>query len=318
VLTEVAALLDVPVSVSTLDAIAQQSSYSLSRVDRMNQVFARALDRVHPDVVVMEDASYGGYAHVIRMMKDRGIHVVEPQHGWIGPSHAAYNFGAAMRAPILLQTLPDTVLTFGDFWSSNIRHTGRVVAVGKPHMNAMSNGLQPFDERLRTVLIASSVSEPEKMSTFVLEVRNALSTAWKVIFRPHPSERSTQAIRYPRLVNATRVEFDSNTDVYESMRSTRAVIGVASTVLYEALAMGCHVFAIESRYSDFYVDEAFGTTIEGPAGVSRMAETLSSGGPPRFGDEQLHKYWKPNAIENFGTYIDEWRSSGRSLPSPLP
>lgn len=317
VLTEVAAELDVPVSVPALDAIAQQVSYSLSRVDRMNQVFARALDRVHPDIVIMEDASYGGYAHVIRMMKGRGIHVVEPQHGWIGPSHAAYNFGRAMRAPELLVTLPDTLLTFGDFWSATIRHPGRVVAVGKPHMNAMADALPPFGERPRTVLIASSVSEPEKMSEFVLQVRNALPVSWRVIFRPHPSERSTQASRYPRLASATGVEFDSNTDVYESMRSTRAVIGVASTVLYEALAMGCHVFVCESRYADFYVDDAFGATIGGLAGVSRMAETLSSGGPPPLGDEQLARYWKPNAIEGFRDYVDLGRASSPPWPSRL-
>lgn len=313
VVAAIAPLLEVPISKPDLEDIARRVSYRLSRVEATNRMFTRLLDRMCPDIVVMEDASYGAYGNVIRLMKQRGVHVVEPQHGWIGPSHAAYNFGAAMREPELLGMLPDAVLTFGEFWSTSIRHPGSVVAIGKPHMDAMRQDLLAFEARPRTVLIASSVSDPEAMSSFVLEVRDALPDDWTVVFRPHPSERSTQELRYARLVDAHRIQFDTETDVYESMRRSRAVIGVASTVLYEALAMGCHVFVRDSPYSDFYIDDVFGEPIRGADGVAHLAATLSRDAPPALSPEELEAFWMPNAVDNFARYIDSIRN-----PSDVP
>lgn len=311
VVAAVAPLLEVPISQPELDGIALRVSYRLSRVEATDRVFSRILDRVRPDIVVMEDASYGAYGNVIRLMKRRGIHVVEPQHGWIGPSHAAYNFGAAMGEPKLFETLPDSVLTFGEFWSTSIRHPGSVVAIGKPHMDAMRHDLPAYENRPRSVLIASSVSDPDAMSSFVLEVRDALPDDWTVVFRPHPSERSTQERRYPRLVGAHRILFDTETDVYESMRRSRAVVGVASTVLYEALAMGCHVFVRDSPYSDFYIDDVFGEPIRGADGVTHLAETLSRDTPPVLSGQELEAFWMPNAVDNFAHYIESLRNNSR-------
>lgn len=301
--------LDIPIDTSVLESITQSASYSLSRIGRVERVFSRVLDRMQPNVVVMEDASYGSYAHVIQMMKARGIHVVEPQHGWIGPSHAAYNFGAAMRAPQLLTTLPDSLLTFGDFWSTNIRHPGHIVSIGKPHMNEMSRDVPAPDERPRAVLIASSVSAAEETTDFVLAVRDALPHDWSVIYRVHPSERSTQSSRYPRLVGVAGVEFDTNADVYESMKSSRAVIGVASTVLYEALAMGCHVFVRDSPFAQYYIDDVFGAPLAGAEGIAHMAEALVSGAQPSMDASTRDRYWKPDAVNNFAKYVDKRRAS---------
>lgn len=300
--------LDVPIAAEVLESIVHSASYSLSRIDRVQRVFARVLDRMQPDVVVMEDASYGSYGHVIQMMKARGIHVVEPQHGWIGPSHAAYNFGAAMHTPQLFVTLPDALLTFGDFWSSIVRHPGDIVSIGKPHMNEMSRHVPALDKRPRAVLIASSVSATEETTDFVLAVRDALPQDWSVIYRVHPSERSTQSNRYPRLVGVAGVEFDTNTDVYESMKSSRAVIGVASTVLYEAVAMGCHVFVRDSPFAQYYIDDVFGAPLAGAEGIAHMAEALVSGAQPSMNASIRDRYWKPDGVKNFVAYVQNCRA----------
>jgi hypothetical protein len=218
-----------------------------------------------------------------------------------------------MRSPELFATLPDELLTFGEFWSSSIEHPARVVAIGKPHMDTMRHDLIAFGERPRTVLIASSVSEPDAMSSFVIAVRDALPSEWTIVFRPHPSERSTQHERYARLVSASRIEFDSQTDVYESLKTCRAVIGVASTVLYEALAMGCHVFVRDSPYADFYLDDVFGTPLRDPASLASMAQTLMHDVAPDCGEGQVDRFWKRNAVENFAQHLADARRAGRAI-----
>lgn len=279
--------------------IERAAIYRLARIRHLETQYARLLDRVQPRVVVMEDASYGGRASVISMMKDRGIRVLEPQHGWIGPSHGAYNFGSVMSTPELKKTLPDVLLTFGDFWTSSVRHPAEVVSVGKPYLEEKARDLPVLAERPQDFLVVSSVAEPQRMAEFTLALRDALGSGWRVLFRAHPSERATVEERYPELVAARGVDFDYDPDVYSVLRRVRGVVGVASTVLYEALVMGCHVFVKDSPFSRYYIDSLFGETVDGVGGAQRMAEEVTRDVVPGIAPTMLESIWKPGAVDNF-------------------
>lgn len=303
VVKEAVAALDFNLDKEVVEKLASSAAYQLGRVAHLVKHYERLLDRLQPRLVFLESASYSGRSSLISLMKDRGIRVIEPQHGWIGPSHAAYNFGAAMSSPELLKTLPDVVMTFGDFWSERIRHPADVVSIGKPHMDEMSRELTELKDRAREVLVVSSVAEPDKTADFVLSLRDALPTGWTVVFRPHPSEKATAFERYPLLVDAQRVSFDSNSDVYTSLRSVRGVVGYASTVLYEAAAMGCHIFAINSPFAPYYIDELFGELIDERDGADRIAAKLLDGQALGIPNKVRDHIWKPAAEKNFADFV---------------
>lgn len=261
------------------------------------------LDRLRPRVVFFDSPVDGGWGAAIAAMKRRGARVVEPQHGWIGPGHGAYNFGAAMSAPELAVELPDELLTFGDYWSDGLRYPGPVTTIGKPHFEKAVLAAPPLEERPREVLVVSSVGEPGKTADFVIALAEALPTSWRVRFRPHPSERVTQVERYARLLGVPRVTLDDRTDVYEALASTRIVVGVASTVLFEAAGMGCRVFVRDTPYVPFIVGDLFGAPLEGVERVvdSARADGLDagSGGPDR------DSLWAPGSIAAFLRWVDE-------------
>jgi hypothetical protein len=285
------------------ETVAGISAKAISRIQRsriLDAYLLRVIERVSPRVVYLEDASYGGRATLISRLGARGIRVVEPQHGWIGASHSAYNFGAAMSESPLRETLPDTLLTFGEYWSSSVRFPGETIAVGKPHMNAMAAALPRYEEKARVVLVASSIADPAATEEFVLALRDSLPLDWTVSFRPHPSERPVLSTRYPRLPGADRVAIDDNSDVYESLRSVRAVAGVASTVLYEALAMGCHVFVRETAFSSLIVDPALGERVDGAEGTARIAAVVTTSEPSHALDPA--SVWHPNATSAFSEF----------------
>lgn len=298
-----AARLDDRITGDQIDAIASSATYSASTARHVESQFSRVLDRVSPRVVLMEDASYGGRAALITLMKARGILVAEPQHGWIGPTHGAYNFGAAMRAPELLATLPDELLTFGEYWSEGIRHPARSVAIGKPHLETMSALAPRWDERPREVLLVSSVASPAKATDFGLALRAAMPKDWVIRFRPHPSERATVESRYAGMLADPGIVLDGNTDVYESLAVARAVVGVASTVLFEALAMGCRVFVEDSPFGEYYTGDVFGPVIRGSSDVNRIARALS-GGDARESGRGLEAIWKPRSLENYRLWLE--------------
>lgn len=237
----------------------------------------RMLDRTRPSTVVMEDASYGERGSLIATMKARGIRVVEPQHGWIGPSHAAYNFGAAMSDPGMSAQLPDELLTFGTFWSEGLRHPASFTTIGKPYLEEAAAAAVSFEDRPRTFLVASSVAAPDESAAFVLSLRDALP-GWTVLFRPHPSERATFASRYPELVDVERVGIDMQGDVYKTLAGVRAVAGTASTVLFEAARFGVHVFVRRSPYTDYYVGDVFGRALDDDEAPATIASCV--GTPP--------------------------------------
>lgn len=303
VIRKAAKAIDFELTEEAIAGLIAPAVYALSRVKHVDSQYERLLDRMRPKLVLMEDASYGSRASVISIMKDRGIRVVEPQHGWIGASHAAYNFGAAMASPSLLKTLPDTLLTFGDFWSSSIRHPAEVVSIGKPHLESKSHAAAALSERPQELLVVSSVADPEGTAALVLNLRDRLPEDWRVVFRAHPSEREVLDKRYSSLVNAERVSFDSNSDVYDSLRQVRGVVGFASTVLYEALAMGTHVFVMDSPFAEYYMDDLFGAPIDGIEGLSRVVETLLDPQAALPSVTIRDAIWKSDAETNFKNFI---------------
>jgi hypothetical protein len=300
---------DFPLGDDARASIESDAAARLSVLPHRAASLGALVSRLSPRVAVVEDASYGSAALLVTLLKRAGATVIEPQHGWIGPSHGAYNFGAAMSAAPLSESLPDVLATFGEFWGEEIRHPARVVAVGKPHLEARAASQVPLGQRPKRILIASSVVDAEGTEDFTLRLRAAIDHDFELVFRPHPLERATVAERYPRLAAAAGVSFDANADVHTSLLESRAIVGVASTVLYEALAFGCHVFARESTFAEYYLAPFFGDLVAGDAGISRMVTTILNSDAPSVSAGVLDSIWKTGGRENFAALLLEASAS---------
>jgi hypothetical protein len=300
---EYARLLGAPLGEDQVRAISAAAAYREARRPYIDKQVLGILDRLKPAVVLMEDAAYGGEGVLISALKSRGVRVVEPQHGWIGPTHAAYNFGSAMSQPELTSTLPDELLSFGSYWESGIRVPFATTAIGKPHLESMSRTARPWADRPHEVLLVSSVVEPESTIEFGLALADELSSAWRVRLRPHPVERAAAATRYARLLSHPQVSLDHEPDVYDSLGRARGVVGVSSTVLFEALALGCKVFVRDSAQAPYYVGDLFGPLIEGPQSAVAVARGLDEASPT-LSQATLESIWKPGAVGNFHAWVD--------------
>lgn len=306
IVAEIASLVDAPLSRQQVDSITAAAVYQEKRRPSIEGALLRVLDRVEPRVVVMEDASYGVWASAIAQMKDRGILVAEPQHGWIGPSHASYNFGAAMSHPALQRTLPDELLTFGDYWGRGLRFPGRVTAVGKPHLEARSTKTHTTIGARSTILVVSGTTDPLEATQFVLSLRAKTDARWTIKFRPHPKERRVVVERYSGLVTAQGVEIDSEPDVYVSLAASAAVIGMASTVLFEARAFGCRVIVRDSPQREYYVGTQFGAPIKDESDIAELARLINDGTAFRHeASAPDHDMWAPDAKNRIQEWVEE-------------
>lgn len=260
----------------------------------------RLIDKVQPRVVLFDNGSYTYHAESVALFKDSGAYVAEPQHGWIGPSHAAYNYGRLFQEPALRRTLPDELLTFGTFWSDSVRHPGRVTAIGKPHLERQA-ATTPTSRRPQ-VLVVSSRTHPEQTDDMVVELRMLLDDSWSILFRPHPGERNETTRRYPRLSAEPGIMVDEEPDVYESLKQTTVVVGEASTVLFEARAFGCEVIPRDSAFAAGVIGDAFGDRVRD---ARQIAERIRAGRAHSAVTTADNTIWAPRPIETFAGWLAE-------------
>jgi hypothetical protein len=284
--------------------IARVRSYAVGHTVAARHYAAeydRILDRIDPRLVVMQMAAYGARANVIAHMRRRGVHVAEPQHGYIGPYHGAYNFGAAMSDPRLAEGLPQTLLTFGEFWSAGVRFPGTKIAIGKPHLTrlASTHGQRVPD---KSVLVLANSFARDEVIAFVRALHASLPTGWVVRVRPHPSEQSRAAELYPDLAALPATEFDLTPDALVSLAASSALFGMASTVLYEALGMGRPVFVIESALADHGAAESvFGPRVNA-GNVAEVVESIVSGRASISTQTTLDEIWAPAPTKTFAAF----------------
>ena len=221
-----------------------------------DRMWKKILNRLKPKVLVIEDASYGSMSNLVRIAKLQGLVVVEPQHGWIGPSHGSYNYGTHIYNEHS-DYLPDYILTYGKYWAEGIRHPGSMIPIGKPVLNRLGLSCNKVQSH-KTLLLTSSGSDINRFVELAINVSRELDKfAVNVKLRLHPSERDRFKDQVISKLYGSSVELDSNFDVYASLLTSNWVAGFSSTVLFEAIALGVKPIALESPLSDYYSDPSF-------------------------------------------------------------
>ncbi len=306
--TEIIDRLDYPLEADERRSAIRALLIRFRRLTVMRSAYDRILEKVEPRILFVQGASYGDRMPLLVAAHRRGIHVAEHQHGFIGPSHGAYNFGAAMSEGELRQSLPDTLLTFGEFWNRQITAPFETVAVGKPTLNGLRDAAEPWDRRERLVIMVAGVYEYDKTAAAALRVRTALPPSWRMLFRAHPSERATFAERYPTVAAHDGIDVDREPDAVRSLSRARAVVGVASTTLYEALALGCQVIVRDNpRFTDLYIDRSvFPLVVEDGDELSRVVSDMAAGATPALLRAEIDEIWAPDSIERFLAFVERF------------
>jgi hypothetical protein len=181
-------------------------------------------------------------------------------------------------------------------------------AVGKPPIDALRQAAAPAAERARRLVLVAGVYERERTAAAALRIRDALPADWELVFRPHPSERATVAERYPEVVARAGITVDTEPDALVSMSAARAVAGVASTTLYEALAIGCQVIVRDNpRYTDIWIDRGlFPLIVDDGEGLSRAVGDLAAGATPQLPTAEIDRIWQPGSLERFRTFAERF------------
>lgn len=277
--------------------VVNEVTYRVVRLTPAEREFAQLLDRTMPRRIYMQTAAYGDRSNFIRIAHQRGIKVAELQHGWIGASHAAYNFGTAFDNADLAATLPDTLYTFGEYWGRDLSFPGRLTPVGKPELSKVQQLASPPSARPLRLLLLSSVYERDLLVRTASKLRDLLPSSWEVALRPHPSERTTAHELFAEALQSG-VVLDNFSNVSDSLVHSLAVVGMVSTVLFEALPMGVHIGILETDLSNYYSPSTtFPIRIHDDLTLSAFVNRAVTAAPPSVGS--FESLWHPRPVETF-------------------
>lgn len=206
--------------------------------------------------------SYGKEA-LIAAAQDLNIEVIELQHGIITKYHVGYNF-----PDVKIPYFPDKLLLWGEYWKDNVNlpKNMKIELYGYPYLKRQYEKYQNIEKNLNQVIFISQGTIGKKLSEKAIEFAKE-NPQLKVIYRMHPGEFLRWKKEYRDLYenrNLENLEISDNNEknLYEYLFESEYLIGVYSTVIYEALELNLKVGVVKLSGSEHIEDLIVGNYIK--------------------------------------------------------
>lgn len=220
-----------------------QHKYCMYRAQK--RFYTSLLNKVMPKVII-EVIGYSCRCMVVNeLAKQRGIPIIELQHGSIDNCHEAYNFAEG----VVINQFPDYFFLFADFWKKlEIRMPivdEKRIVVGFPYLEKMKkkySNINNVKERKKILFLSNGVVG-DRMSKLACKLNDALLDI-EIIYKLHPGEYADWKQRYFELANSEIEVIDNNViELYSLLAVADYIIScMGSTTIFEALIFDKPVF----------------------------------------------------------------------------
>lgn len=189
--------------------------------------------------------SYGKEA-IIKAAQDLGIEIIELQHGVFSKYHIGYSF-----PKVKIPYFPDKFFLFGEYWKENefLPFNTEKKIYGYSYLYNQMEKYKNIKRNKKQVIFISQWIIGKRLSLKAIEFAKE-NPDIKVIYRLHPGEFSIWKIEYKELYEnreLKNLEISDNNErnLYEYLLESEYLIGVYSTVIYEALEVGVKIGIIK-------------------------------------------------------------------------
>ena len=237
----------------------------------------RWLERVAPRLLLVEEGCYGYMAVVNATARECGVPVAEYQHGIVTSGHDAYNVAPALeRSEAYRRTMPEYFLGYGAWWNRQFNAPTQKVVIGNPHRAALLDRPMSGVREQGLILVLGEGIETESYLDFCRKLGSVMSSDYKVVFRPHPLERS-RVFALPAGV-AQGFQIDREPDIYPSLAGADVVVAELSTGLFEAAGLTRRIFVWNTAKSRFGLPNHPFASFDTVTDLARMIEKDSGTG----------------------------------------
>jgi hypothetical protein len=245
--------------------------------------YSRLLERVRPRFVLL--TQNGIEKALFAAARDRGIPVIEAQHGLIGAAHSAYSYPADVD-PLVRSALPSTFLTFSDHWLRQCHYpVERRVSVGNDRL--FVRALPPPAPPGEVMFITGDIYHAA-MFDWAKRLAQAVP-ARRIIYKLHPNQQAASAAIFREAAEHPNIEVvDGTTSARSLLARVSHVVLIQSTVALETLQSGRRLCVLPLRHyrvhEDLFGLEAVSITPDMDSLIEAVDKPLPSGPPPRFFD----------------------------------
>lgn len=204
--------------------------------------------------------SYGKEA-LISACHREGVKCIELQHGVMSTYHLGYHFPDRESVPYF----PHEIELFGRYWRDSVAlplKAANTPIKGYPYLN---NKLKEFNnlEKIRNqVLFISQGVLGKDLSSLAVNYAKE-NRDKRVIYKLHPGEYSRWRDEYKALLDLpdNLIVVDNNeVNLYQYLAESTYVVGVYSTVMYEAISMACRLILVDLpgyEYLEYLINEGY-------------------------------------------------------------
>ncbi len=171
----------------------------------------------------------------IAAAKRAGLRVIEPQHGVISSMHPRLAWSNAAGGAYLA----DEFWQWGSYWGECLPASVKRVTIGAPAFLTAQRGVA----KKRQLLVIGQPQQSKNIIQFARFIAASVKNL-EVIFKPHPQEKLDEVSSVldsfgERPINLSIV--DPQTATLSLIAESEFVVGVYSTALFEAVALGSKV-----------------------------------------------------------------------------
>lgn len=210
----------------------------------------RILTLVKPKAVIVT-VGYNLLVQVIvAQAKKRKIPTIELEHGRIGETHIAYNYLNKGK----IEAFADYMFVYGEYERTIPRYPigkKNVMAVGYPELEkrAVYYAGKNRSSKRKVITFISGPEDGKIVSKYAINLRKNIRLGkMRMVYKLHPSEYQEWKEWYPDLINSG-LEIISNNehDIYYYIGNSDYVVGISSTVLFEATEFNTRIFVIKEK-----------------------------------------------------------------------
>ena len=219
----------------SIEALLYEAQYAIQCHIVYKKWFQRYLKKISPKLI-MEYPHYDEHMFAANAAaKELGIKVIEMQHGRIN-AHEAYWYEDQAKIGKLL---PDYFFTYGQWWNEqiNLPEFCKVIPVGNAYLEKQ---VDIYKKEKKDHLVISVFSNPQNGKTlleFIYNIQDyCLEHNIEILYKLHPNESKVWKTEYPELSEMKSTKIYDSGSVYDVLSQSDIIIGINSTVFFEALA----------------------------------------------------------------------------------
>ncbi len=192
-------------------------------------------------------------------------------------------------------------MTYGQYWSDILkRYPVNKVTIGNPFIDMKLKLLdnEPYNSKIKRILFVSDGNQTNVFFPFAVQLKEYFGHAAVISYRPHPAERTKFIMNYKHICSNLCIEISTEKDPLNDMIRFEHIVGIRSTMLFEALPFQKSIHIYENSYSQGSIPKKIGTRF---STTEELYENILRTKDKPINDKTNY-YWNMNWKKNFRNF----------------